>query len=425
MHTKIAYTAATLLGAMSISLIFSSMSNCQETQSNHWPRFRGPNGTGFVADAKPPTKWTETDYAWKIKLAGSGSSSPVVWGSKVFINSCDPKTAEFTVQCLDLKTGAEFWKKSYPSKAYRQHLRNSYASSTPAVDKDFVYVSFANPDETKLIALDHSGQQIWQRDFGRWVAAHGFSMSPIVYEDKVIFVNSQQAQRVRNGEPGYSRVIAVDRKTGKDQWTTRLTATRACYALPCVLSVQGKKDQLIGCNTGDGFYSLNPDDGSFNWKQDAFPLRTVASTLLADGLLIGSCGSGGGGNQLVAVKPNDDGAKKVYNVMRNANYVPTPVAVGDLLFTFADNGIVCCLDLQTGKQHWRERVSAGFSGSPVANKTHVYCIDEKGVVVVIQANKQFKLVARNPLAESSRATPAIVGNQLLLRTDNHLICVGK
>ena len=219
--------------------------------------------------------------------------------------------------------------------------------------------------------------------------------------------------------------MAVDRMTGKDSWSTKLTTTTACYALPCVLSREGEKDQLIGCNTGEGFYSIDPDSGKLNWSQKAFRLRTVASTLLADGLLIGSCGSGGGGNTIFAAKPNRKGAETVYSIARNANYVPTPVAVNGLLFTFSDRGIACCFELKTGKLKWRERVSAGFSGSAVANRSHVYCIDEMGVCHVLKASDKFEHVSKNELGEASRATPAIIGNQLLLRTNEHLICIGK
>ena len=397
-----------------------------ESKVSRWDRFRGPNGTGYVADADLPTQWTADDYVWKTKLAGSGSSSPVVWGDRIFINSCDTNTAEMTVQCLSLKTGKQLWRKSFKSKPHRLHSRNSYASSTAAVDQDRVYVTFANPTATLLVALSHDGKKVWQRDFGRWVSAHGFSMSPLVYEDKVIFVNSQQAQRLRRGvEPGQSRILAVDSKTGKDLWSTKLTTTAACYALPCVLKLPDQKAQLVGCNTGEGFYSIDPDDGKMNWKLSAFRLRTVASTLLAGDRLIGSCGSGGGGNRLVAIKPAADRAEKVFEIARNANYVPTPVAVGNLLFSFTDSGIVSCIDLKDGTVHWRERVSAGFSGSPVATDSFVYCIDESGNVFVLEAKDKYRKVSSNALGEASRSTPAIVGNRLLLRTRNHLICVSK
>ena len=111
--------------------------------------------------------------------------------------------------------------------------------------------------------------------------------------------------------------------------------------------------------------------------------------------------------------------------VRSSNYVPCPVAVGDLLFIFNDKGVVQCVDLETGKPHWKERLQAGFSASPVANAKHVYAVGDDGTVFVLKAAKEFDQVAKFSLEEKSRATPMIVGDQIFFRTDSQLICFGK
>ena len=410
----------TLTGVWQQSLVSQGQEN--------WTRFRGPNGTGLAEQAEIPAKITEANYLWKADLAGVGSSSPVIWGEKLFITSCDPKSAELTLQCLNAKTGVEIWQTKYQSKPYRVHSRNSFASGTPAVDKDHVYIAYANPEHTMLIAVDHDGQQKWERDFGNWVSQHGFGASPMVYKDKVIFFNSQQAQRVRPGTvPGKSRVIAVSCKDGSDVWTAPLTATRTCYAVPGVYQNDKGEDQLVSCNTGDGFFSLDPETGKRNWATLPFRMRTVASTLIADGLIIGSNGSGGGGIYLVAIRPDSQGdqsPEKAYEIQR-ANYVPSPVAVDGKLFLFTDKGIAQCVDLQTGEMHWQKRLAKGFSGSPVATASHVYVMDEDGNLYVIAVSAEYQLVSKHPLGESTRATPAIADNRMYLRTDSRLICVGN
>jgi len=275
-----------------------------------------------------------------------------------------------------------------------------------------------------MVALDHDGTEVWKRDFGRWVSQHGFGGSPLVYKDLLIFCNSQQADKLPAGKkPGQSRMMAVNKLTGEDVWERDLTTKRVCYAMPVIYSVEGEPDQLINCNTGDGFYSLNPETGEVNWKKLPFKKRTIASTLLVDDMIFGSSGSGGGGNLLVAAKIGAAGEApdKVFEVKRNANYVPSPVAVGDLLFLFGDRGVVSCVDAISGQEHWRERVGRGFSGSPVATSTHVYCIDQQGVCHVVAAEPEFEKTASVDLGEPSRSTPAIVGNQMLLRTDSHLM----
>lgn len=406
---------------LTLFILFFAAMNCQAQEN--WPRFRGENGIGVVA-ADLPDKWSENDYLWQIDLPGVGSSSPVIWDGMLVITSCDSKTAELTVQCLDAKTSKQFWSKSFESSPYRMHSRNTFAASTPALDADHIYFAMADPKHTLLIALDYKGNEVWRRDFGTWTSQHGFSMSPVVYEDKVIFINSQQAQRVSPGQtPGQSEVIAVNRKTGKDVWRTPLTATRACYALPCLIERESGPE-LIGTNTGNGFYSINPTSGTMNWSTLPFRMRTVASTTTAGGLVFGSNGSGGGGNYLVAIKPNGDGAEKAYEINQSANYVPTPIAVGDLLFLFGDKGIATCVDLKTGSLNWRERLASGFSGSPVSNGKNLYVMGEQGTVFVVRVAREFEKVSQIDLRQSTRATPAIHHNKIYFRTDSKLFCLG-
>ena len=389
--------------------------------AQQWDRFRGPNGTGVSLDSSLPTQWKESDYEWTVELDGDGSSSPVVWDNKLFLLSATDSAA-IHLQCLDLESGDENWVTVYESAAYKIHVQNSFASSTPAVDAEHVYITYADPDNTMLVALNHDGEEVWKRNFGPWVSQHGFGTSPVVVGDLVIFFNSQQAERLKPGQKaGKSEMIAVNRSNGEDVWRCPLTATRSCYTVPAVHKSEGQPDQLIGCNTGDGFFSIDLETGQRNWSESVFGKRTVASTLLAGGMAFGSSGSGGGGNVLVAAKVKQDGIEKAYEINRSANYVPSPLAVGELLFLFGDKGVVTCVDLKSGTEHWRQRVGRGFSGSGVANATHVYCIDAKGTCYVIRASEKFELVSANDLGESSRATPTIVGNRLLLRTNSHLI----
>lgn len=392
-----------------------------------WNRFRGPNGTGVVADAKLPSEWKKAK--WEINLAGSGNSSPVAWGDHVFVTSCDMTTAAVTVECFHLVDGKRAWAKTFESKPYHLHDRNAFAASTPAVDRDHVYLSMANPDQTILVALSHEGKEVWRRDFGRWISSHGFAHSPIVHEDIVVFCDSQSNQPDSNGvEPGFSRMIGIDRMTGKDVWTTALTTRRSCYSVPCVWKDSAGAAQLVNCNTGDGFYSIDPANGQKKWSALPFKMRTVASILAVENLLIGSCGSGGGGNYLVAFKPDDRSTgkptKAAYRV-RQANYVPCPVAVNGLLFVFNDKGIGQCVDLKTGKSNWKKRLPGAFSSSPVANEQHIYLVAEDGKGLVVEASRDFNIVSKFDLGEATKATPMIYKDKLYFRTLTKLICVSE
>lgn len=404
------------------------------TVAQDWTRFRGPNGTGVVEDADLPTSLEQP--LWTKKLAGVGNSSPVAWGDRIFVTSCDMQTAEIRLQCLSSKDGTENWIKLFESTPYHLHGRNTFAASTPAVDQDHVYMCVADLGHTVLVALDHEGDEIWRRDFGSFASSHGFGASPIVYGDLVVLCHSQAKEQLPAGvAPGQSRLIAVNRTTGEDAWSLDLTTGRVCYGVPCVWKDADGKEQLVNCNTGDGFYGVDPKTGIKRWSALPFKKRVVATPLVTGDLLIGSCGSGGGGNYLVAMKPQEIAAmaiEETENVqpqpeytVRSSNYVPCPIAVGDLLFIFNDKGVVQCVDLKTGKPYWKQRVSAGFSGSPVANGTHVYAADEEGTVYVIKVGKAFEQVGTFSLGEPTRATPMIAGDRIFFRTASQLFCFGK
>jgi outer membrane protein assembly factor BamB len=407
------------------SVVFGLLSTVS-AHAQQWTRFRGPNGTG-VSDAKNiPVQWTERDYDWKITLPGMGHSSPVVWGDKVFLMSANPEDATRYMLCVDAVTGKILWQREYASTPHHLHPRNTFASGTPAVDQQHVYIAWSTPESVTLKAFDHQGNEVWTRDLGTWTSQHGFGSSPIIYQDLVILSNQQQAQQLDPGQKaGKSYMQAFDRQTGEDRWKTPRTTTRVCYSTPCIYQPPTGAPQLLCFSTGDGFYSLNPRDGSPNWSVPGFQMRTVNSPIVVGDLVLGGNGSGGGGNYVIALRLGDD-PKIAYEVRppRKAPYVPTPVARGDLVFLFCDRGFVHCLDVRDGREVWVERVSRGFSGSPVRVDDKIYCIDDDGDVIVLAAEPVFKELARNPLGEPSRSTPAISGGRMFLRTHSHLICIG-
>ncbi|MEZ6105288.1 MAG: PQQ-binding-like beta-propeller repeat protein [Pirellulaceae bacterium] len=138
--------------------------------------------------------------------------------------------------------------------------------------------------------------------------------------------------------------------------------------------------------------------------------------------MIGSCGSGGGNNELVAVRGGEN-PEEVFRLRANAGYVPTLIVVGDLLFVFYDRGVASCVDFKTGDTLWKERLSGGFSGSPVCAQDRIFVPDDNGKVICIAATAEFKLLGETDLEEECRSTPAIAGDLLLIRTVGHLIAV--
>ena len=393
------------------------------TVAQDWARFRGPNGNGVVTDVTFPVTWNEDDYAWKTELPGKGHSCPVVWGDKIFLMSGDADSARRYIVALDRSNGELVWTRTYESEPHTLHARNTYASSTPAVDAESVYVAWSTPDQTLLKALDHDGQERWTRDLGPFVSQHGFGTSPIVVDGRlVLFFEQQKDQLPAEETPGQSKIMAFDCASGETLWETPVNTTRVCYSVPCVRELPEGGTELVTCNTGNGIFAVNPANGRINWEINVFSQRCVASPVLFGDLVIGSCGSGGGNNELVAVRGGEN-PEEVFRLRANAGYVPTPIVVGDLLFVFYDRGVASCVDLKSGDTLWKERLSGGFSGSPVCAQDRIFVPDDNGKVICIAATAEFKLLGETDLEEECRSTPAIAGDLLLIRTVGHLIAV--
>ena len=192
-------------------LVFFALlaSPCAIADAQEWTRFRGPNGTGISDATTIPATWTDDDYHWKIDLPGIGHASPVIWGNKIFLLSADPETVTRTVLCLDAADGHTIWSRSYPSSKHVKHQLNSFASATPAVDAERVYVAWSTPDEYTFVAFDHDGNEQWKLNLGPYISQHSCGTSPIVYEDLVILGNDQD---------GDSSLVAVERTTGSIRW---------------------------------------------------------------------------------------------------------------------------------------------------------------------------------------------------------------
>ncbi len=413
---------------VAVFLLVSCSLPASVLQAQEWTRFRGPNGQG-ISDAKTiPVKWTPSEYNWKIELQGGGHSSPVLWGDKIFITSGDAKNGRGILQALKVSDGTILWKKEYVLTAYSTNKLNSFATSTPAVDVEHVYVLWTLPKESILTALDHAGTEIWKRTFEGVKCQHGAGSSPIVYDDKVIFTHEHE---ITSSKDAKSAWFAVDRKTGQTRWTLeRQTGPKTSYSTPCIYTRANEPPQLIFASNSHGLAGVDPASGAMIWEiTSALPARVVASPVIAGELVIGACGDGGLGKRLTAVRPGTrDGsvqAAEAYKIDSGTRpYVPTSICKDGLLFVFYDGGQVSCLRVATGEQLWQQKPAGKFFSSPVCVDGKLYCITMDGDVVVIKAADTYELLAINPLGETSHATPAVAGGRMYLRTYSHLFSVG-
>lgn len=393
---------------------------CAEGRSENWPRFRGPNGSGISIAKTVPVSWTDDDYNWKIALPGRGVSSPVVWGQRLFVTSAELEAGKRHLLCINASDGSVLWRRDFDFEKHRKHKNNTFATSTPCVDADHVYVLWQATSGSTLTALDHDGKQIWQIDLGPFRGGHGSGTSPMVYQEVVVICNDHE---------GASFLLAVDRATGETKWKLARSGKRACYSTPCVYRRDGKNDELIFVHSYQGITSVDPRSGDKNWDIlpfGTFKQRAIASPIVAGDLVIAGSGFTTAQRNVVAVRPqaSSSTAEEVYRVTRYAPHIPTPLAFDRWLFLWDDRGIVACVELTTGESVWVKRVGGSYFGSPVCVDGRLYCADRDGNVVVLAASDKYELLARNALGEPTCATPAVAGGVMYIRTDSQLFSLG-
>jgi outer membrane protein assembly factor BamB len=401
-----------LTAVLVVSLTSSTLAD------DNWPRFRGPNGSGLSDLKGLPTTWTEKDYRWSVDLPGTGNSSPVVWGDRLFVTAANEEKLERFLLCYSTRDGKLLWSHGLPFTAEKKHKHNSYATSTPAVDADRIYAFWQSREASQLLAYDHRGTLLWSHDVGPYKVGHGGGISPIVV-DGVVALNLNHE--------GDSCMLGVDAATGKQKWRVPRDAVRASYSTPCVYTDAAGHDSLIFTSWKHGFTAVDTQSGSVLWeiadvfgRNDEEDKRSIGSPFVAGGMIYGNCGFVGGKKYMAALKPNADSVnappETVFRVERNVNHMPTGIAVNGLLFLWSDAGIVVCTRADSGKEIWTERIGGNFSSSPVCIDGKLYCISDEGEAVVIAAADKFEELGRTMLDEGTSATPAVAGDALYLRT---------
>lgn len=389
-------------------------------QAETWPRFRGPNGSGVATARTMKTTWTNDDYRWRIELPGMGFSSPVVWDDRVYVTSGDEKEGTQIVQSIDARTGETVWERRFEADAYKKHRLNSYATSTPALDKDRIYVTWGGPKGSTVAALERrTGRELWRYDLGPFVALHNFGASPMVIDDVVVVLNDQDKRHT---------LVALDAVTGEEKWKTdEPIEADATYATPCCFQPADGSSQLIAVRTQRGVMSLDPRSGRQNWKLDLPDFRFVASPITDGQRLAAVCGASEGGQRLAVIRPGNPQTNTEPEVLRDVEkdlpYVPTPLIHDGLLYLWADSGRVKCIALADGKERWKGRLRGKFYGSPVLAAGKLYGISDKGKAFVLSAGPKYELLGEVDLDENSMSTPAVADGVMYLRTVTHLMAL--
>jgi outer membrane protein assembly factor BamB len=387
-----------------------------------WPQFRGPTGQGHSAERGIPLEWSETqNVLWKTRVPGSGWSSPVIAGGRVWLTAADQGTdpssrVSLRVLAFDTDTGQE----AVNVEVFRIrspgfiNVKNSRASPTPVVEGDRVYVHYG-ADGTA--ALTTAGDIVWKREL-LYESEHGNGGSPILYGDLLIFSCDGFDQAF---------IVALDKQTGKVRWrTSRRRPWSQAYSTPLVIRV-GEQDQVVSVGAFRAA-AYDPKSGDEIWRvgyPDGF--SNVPRPVYGHGLAFVATGFNDPSLLAVRVDGKGDVTKThvVWTLRRGAPLTPSPLLVGDLLYLVSDIGIATCLEAKTGKTLWLQRLSGNYSASPILADGRVYFLSEEGVATVIAPGTTFQKLATNVLDGATLASMAVSDRSIFIRSGTHLYRIGS
>jgi outer membrane protein assembly factor BamB len=402
-------------------LLFIAAASCHETiAADNWPQFRGPDGQGHSDATTLPLTWSETEHVrWKTPTHDKGWSSPVVWGNQVWLTTATVEGKKLYAMCIDLESGKivrdlKLFDVENPSDT-RQY--NSFASPTPVIEKDRVYVHFGSYGTACLDT--RSGDVIWQRRDLPCNHFRGPGSSPILFDDLLILDFDGF---------DYQYVVALDKRTGKTVWKKDRTHDyhstdgdqKKSFSTPLVVEAAGRLQMISACSKGA--YSYDPRSGDEFWRITFPSYSSAARPLFGEGLVF--INTGFGKADLLAVRPDGEGDVTATNIVWKATKgigsKPSPVLVDGLIFDVHDAGVAACIDAKTGKELWTKRLGGAFSASPISALGRVYFFDEQGKGTVVKASRNYEELAANTLDDGCKASPAVVGHAIIVRTQTSL-----
>ena len=384
----------------------------------NWNRFRGINGDGTFPEIDLPLEWDKKDYTWEISLPGTGHASPVIWGNLIFTTCASPSDATQYILAIDCTNGKVVWQKEFESAPYSHHKFNSYASSTPAVDQDYLFVSWTTKKSNDLLCIDHNGKLIWRRNFGAFQTQHGNGFSPVVHKKYVFVTHDHEAD---------SAIYALDRNTGKTIWKVDRIGSKPSSSTPMIFEANNGKCLVVSNSQSHGCYAIDIENGKIAWEtgSDSLDKRSVSSPYFAGGHFFASCGSGGRGIRFLIISPPSKENQKVnilHTITTNAPYVPTSLVIDDFVFLLTDAGIASAVDIKSGDTLWRERVDGNFFASPIMCGKIIFACSTDGKVFTMQADRSgLQTLGISVLGETTHNTPAVSRAGIFFRTYSKLI----
>lgn len=393
---------------------------------NNWPEFRGPSGNGITDATNIPTEWSENkNVKWKTKIHDRGWSSPVVYKNQIWLTTATQDGDSMWAVCVDFQSGKIVHDilLLINKEPQRIHGLNSYATPSPVIEKGSVYVHYGTFGTFCLST--QTGKTIWKRTDLNCEHMQGPATSLFLYKNLLIV-------HVEGTDVQY--VVGLDKKTGKTLWKSERPQSlykdvqpvyRKDYATPIIIQEDGK-DLLISPGA-QICMALDPLTGKEIWRVIYKHDSTVSRPVAGEGMVFLNTGWDPNGRELWAARLGGKGDITKTHVKwkcdKNAPGESSPIFVDDLLYWIEDNGKLMCVQPKTGELVWSKRLRGKFGASPIYANGLIYFMNKKGVTSVIRPGNEFEQVSENILEKGIWASPAVVGNSLIIRTETHLYCL--
>lgn len=408
---------------MRISLAILLMTTLLIAKSEaNWPEFRGPSGDGHAPNSNLPVSIDETVVKWKTPIHGKGWSSPVVWGDQIWLTTATEDGTRMSVICVDRTSGKIIHDNVLleNDKPAFCHSMNSYATPTPVIESGRVYIHFGS---YLTACLDtETAEVIWKRDDLQCDHHRGPASSPILYDGKLI---------VAYDGFDVQYVVALDKETGETVWKKKREIDYGtedgdrmkAYCTGHVIDVNGQKQLIYPSAVATIAY--DPANGKTLWTVYHDGMNASARPLYGEGLVFLTNGMG----SMVAVRPDgkDDvtGTHIQWSGRKSVAKKSSLLMVDGLLYMNSDDGVISARDPETGDVLWQKRAGGSFAASPIYAGGRIYAFSTEGDILTIKPGVKYDQLAKTKLGDGFMASPAVVGDQLILRSKTHLYLIAN
>ena len=385
-----------------------------EHMRKSWAGFRGPGANGHAVHANPPLNWSAKEgrnVLWKTKIPKHGMSSPVVWGSRLFLTGADDSTRQ--VYCYDTDTGKLLWQhdvKGLPGSPPDGKLpdvldETGFAAPTATTNGRYVAAIFGTGE---LVCVNMKGERVWAKHLGIPRNHYGHASSLISHRNLLI---------VQYDQTDNSQLLAFDLASGSPAWQVKRGAIS--WSSPILVDNRGRMELIL--TNGKAVDSHDPKNGERLWHVECLGGEVAPSAAYANGVVF--VANEGATATAIDIGNHGSEPKILWQWDETLPDAASPLANEDYLILPTGFGVVTCLDTKTGKVFWEHEFDEGFYSSPILVKDRVYIIDLSGAMQIFKMDDAFELLGVSEIGEAAYATPAFVDGRIYIRGITHLFCI--